>query len=50
MSKTTNKYSPEVRERAARMVLDNSGQHERRWRAIIPISAKIGCSTNTLNY
>ena len=31
MNKTTNKYSPEVRERAARMVLDNQGQHESRW-------------------
>jgi len=28
MNKTTNKYSPEVRERAVRMVLDNQGQHE----------------------
>jgi len=26
----TNKYSPEVRERAVRMVLDNQGQHESR--------------------
>jgi len=28
MSKTTNKYSPEVRERAVRLVLDNQEQHE----------------------
>ena len=27
MSKTTNKFSPEVRERAVRLVLDNEGQH-----------------------
>ena len=27
MSKTTNKYSPEVRERAVGMVLDHEGQH-----------------------
>lgn len=33
MSKTTNKYSPEVRERAVRPVLDNQGQHESRWSA-----------------
>lgn len=31
------------------MVLDNTGQHESRWQAIVSISAKIGCSTNTLN-
>ncbi len=49
MNKTTNQYTPEVRERAVRMVLDNAGQHESRWQAIVSISAKIGCSTNTLN-
>jgi hypothetical protein len=30
MNKTTNKYSPEVRERSVRMVLDNQGLHESR--------------------
>jgi len=49
MSNTTNKYSPEVRERAVRMVLDNVGQHESRWAAIVSISAKIGCAPQTLN-
>lgn len=37
MSKTMNKYSPEVRERAVRMVLDNAGQHDGRG-AAFPIS------------
>ncbi len=49
MSKTTNKFSPEVRERAVRMVLDGAGQHGSWWQAITSISAKIGCSANTLN-
>jgi hypothetical protein len=38
MSKTTNKYSGEVRERAVRMDLDNTGQHESRWAAIGSVS------------
>ena len=49
MSKTTNKYSPEVREPAVRMVLDNQGQHDSRWSAILSISAKIGCAPQSLN-
>jgi len=49
MSKTTNKYSPEIRERAVRMVLNGEGQHESRWAAIVSISSKIGCAPQTLN-
>ncbi len=49
MSKAAKKYSPEVRERAVRMVLDNLGQHESRWSAILSISLKIGCAPQTLN-
>jgi transposase-like protein len=49
ISKTTNKYSPEVRKRAVRLVLDNPGQHESRWAAIVSASTKIGCAANTLN-
>ena len=49
MSKTTNKFSPEVRERAVRLVLDNEGQHSSRWQAVMSIAAKIGCTPQTLN-
>jgi|TARA_B100002003_G_scaffold205199_1_gene198484 transposase-like protein len=49
MSKTTNKFSPEVRERAVRMVLENEERHGSRWQAIVSISAKIGCAAQTLN-
>jgi transposase-like protein len=49
MSKTTNKFSPEVRDRAVRLVLDNEGQHGSRWQAVMSISAKTGCAPQTLN-
>jgi transposase len=42
-SKTTNKFSHEVRELAARMVLEHEAQHPSCWATILSIAAKIGC-------
>ena len=41
-------YSPEVRERAVRMVLTGEHEHKSRWAAIQSVAAKIGCTTETL--
>ncbi len=46
--KTATKYSPEVRQRAVRMVLEHQDEHESQWAAINSIAAKIGCTAETL--
>jgi transposase len=48
-SKTTNKFSPEVRARAVRMVLEHEKDHPSRWAAVVSIAAKIGCAGQTLH-
>ncbi|WP_410482857.1 IS3 family transposase [Sphingomonas sp. A2-49] len=48
MSKTTNKFSPEVRERAVRMVSEHRADHRSEWEAMVSIAGKIGCTAETL--
>jgi len=47
-SKTTNKFSAEVRARAVRMVHEHEHEHASRWATIVSVSAKIGCVAQTL--
>ena len=48
MSKTRNKFSPEVRERAVRMVGEHRADYGSEWSAMTSIAAKIGCTAETL--
>ena len=48
MRKST-KFSPEVRERAVRMVLEHRGEYPSLWATIESIAPKIGCVAQTLN-
>ena len=42
------RYSPEVRERAVRMVFEHQNKHGSQWETIGSVAAKIGCTTETL--
>jgi len=47
MSKS-GKFSPEMRERAVRMVQEHRGEYESQWAAVVSIAGKIGCTAQTL--
>jgi transposase len=48
-SKKSNRFSPEVRERSVRMVLEHRGEYPSLWACIESIAPKIGCVPQTLN-
>lgn len=45
-----SKYSPEVRERAVRLVFESLGDHASEWAAINSVAGKIGCKAETLRH
>lgn len=45
---TKKRYSPEIRERAVRMVFEHQNEYESQWAAMCSISSKIGCTAETL--
>ena len=47
MSKSI-RYSPEVRERAVRMVFEHQREYPSQWQAVVSIATKIGCTPETL--
>ncbi|KVZ95995.1 transposase [Burkholderia ubonensis] len=49
MSKKSNKFSPEVRERAVRLIREQRSEHSSLWAAIESIAPMIGCTSQTLH-
>ncbi len=43
-----SRYSPEVRERAVRMLLEHQEEYDSQWAAMGSIASKIGCTAETL--
>jgi len=47
--KKSSKFSPEVRERAVRLVFEHRAEYESEWATIVSIAGKIGCASQTLH-
>ena len=47
--RTQNTFTPEIRDRAIRMVIEQQSKHNSQWAAIESIAEKIGCSPQTLH-
>jgi len=45
-----NRFSPEVKERAVRLVYEQQKETESQWAAICSVASKIGCSAETLRH
>jgi transposase len=43
-----SRYSPEMRERAVRLVLESLPSHDSEWAAITSVAGKVGCTAETL--
>ena len=46
--KKSTRYSPEVRERAVRMVLEHQAGYDSQWAAMVSVASKLGCTAETL--
>ena len=46
--KSTKRYTPEIRERAVRLVFEHQGDYGSQWAALNSIASKIGCTAETL--